>query len=327
MLWLTWRQHRAELVSALLLLAVLAVPLVVTGTALHAEYRSSGVAACVAAGGGSGCGGLVEAFLDRHTEWGNRFVWASFLPALAGVFIGAPLFAREFEYATWRLAVTQTVTRTRWLTVKIALVGAGVAAVTGLCAVLFTWWRTPLDEIGGRLRTAAFVVAAPSLMAVTLFAFALGVLAGVVLRRTIPAMVATLVGYVVVRISTEESLRPHYRTPLHRTTDPATEAGRDGADRLPVTDWTVGESWLDSAGRRLTEDEKADLLQRIYRGGGDVPDGVVADYLATHGMRHYTEYHPASSFWSFQAIEAGVFLGLAAVLLATTIWLVRRRIT
>jgi hypothetical protein len=220
------------------------------------------------------------------------------------------------------------VPRGRWLTVKIALVGAGVAGVAGLCAVLFTWWHTPLDEIGGRMRTAAFVVAAPSLMAVTLFAFAVGVLAGVVLRRTIPAMVATLITYVAVRITTEESIRPHYRSPLSRVTDPAAQAGRDdAADRLPTTDWTVDESWIDRAGHRLTDSEQTDLLHTIYRGSADVPDDVVANYLAKHGMRHYIEYHPDSSFWSFQAIEAAGYLGLAAALLVTTAWLVRRRIT
>lgn len=324
MLWLTWRQHRVELVSALLLLAVVAVPLVITGLDLHAEYRSSGVAECVAGGGDGGCVSLVEEYLDRHTEWGNRFVWVSFLPALAGVFIGAPLFAREFEHGTWRLVVTQTVTRTRWLTAKIALVGAGVVGVAGLCATLFTWWRTPLDEIGGRMRTAAFVVAAPSLMAVTLFAFALGVLAGIVLRRTIPAMVATLVTFVAVRIPTEESLRPHYLTPLSRITDPA----QDGeTDRLPTTDWTVDDGWIDSTGHRFTDAEKADVLHAIYHRSGDVPDNVVENYLAAHGIRRYAEYHPASSFWTFQAIEATVFVGLAASLLAAAVWSVRRRIT
>jgi hypothetical protein len=194
------------------------------------------------------------------------------------------------------------VTRTRWFTTKIALVGLGVVGVAGLCAVLFTWWRTPLDEIGGRMRTAAFVVAAPSLMAVTLFAFALGVLAGALLRRTIPAMVATLVTYLTVRITTEESLRAHYLTPRSRTTDPTA-----GADQLPRTDWTVTDAWVDSTGHRLTDSEKTDLLNTIYAGSGAAPDGVVEKYLAAHGMRHYTEYHPASSFWTFQAIEAALF--------------------
>jgi len=324
MLWLTWRQHRVEMISALVLLAALAIPLVITGLALHAEYQSSGVAECVAGGGGGGCAALVDAFLERHTEWGNRFVWVSFLPALAGVFIGAPLFAREFETGTWCLAVTQGVTRTRWLTAKITLVGGGVVGVAGLCAVLFTWWRTPLDEIGGRMRTAAFVVAAPSLMAVTLFAFALGVLAGALLRRTIPAMVATLVTYVTVRITTEESLRPHYRTPLSRTTDPTTNAG---TEQLPATDWTVNDGWVDSTGHHLTDAEKTDLLHTIYKGRSTPPDDLVDNYLATHGMRHYTEYHPDSSFWTFQTIEAALFLGTAVALFVGAAWLVRRRIT
>jgi hypothetical protein len=324
MLWLTWRQHRVELISALALLAVLATPLIITGLALHAEYHSSGAAACVTGGGDGGCAGLVDAFLERHTEWGNRFVWVSFLPALAGVFIGAPLFAREFEHGTWRLAVTQGVTRTRWLTAKLMLVGTGVAGVAALCAVLFTWWRAPLDEIGGRMHTASFVVAAPSLIAVTLFAFALGVLAGALLRRTIPAMVVTLVTYLIVRITTEESLRPHYRTPLSRTVDPATEGG---AGRLPSTDWAVHDGWIDSTGHHLTDAEKTDLLHTIYRGSNNPPDDVVDNYLAAHGMRHYTEYHPDSSFWGFQAIEAALFLGVTAALLVGTAWLVRRRIT
>ncbi|MGH3877497.1 MAG: hypothetical protein ACRDSK_10735 [Actinophytocola sp.] len=173
------------------------------------------------------------------------------------------------------------------------------------------------------MRTAAFVVAAPSLMAVTLFAFALGVLAGALLRRTIPAMVATLVTYLAVRITTEESLRAHYRTPLIRTTDP-----NAGADQLPLTDWTVtDDAWVDSSGHRLTDSEKTDLLNTIYQESGSAPDGVVEKYLAAHGRRHYTEYHPASGFWTFQAIEAALFLGLATALFLATAWLVRRRIT
>jgi len=39
-------------------------------------------------------------------------------PALLGIFWGAPLIARELETGTCRLAWNQSVTRTRWLTVK-----------------------------------------------------------------------------------------------------------------------------------------------------------------------------------------------------------------
>jgi hypothetical protein len=36
-------------------------------------------------------------------------------------------------------------------------------------------------------------------------------------------------------------------------------------------------------------------------------------------------YQPASRFWAFQGIETGIFVVLAAVLLAVTFWVLRRR--
>ncbi|MEU8004335.1 hypothetical protein AB0B66_24535 [Catellatospora sp. NPDC049111] len=193
---------------------------------MHAEYTADGVAACVAAPDGSGCGRLVAAFLDRHSEWGNRFIWATLLPALVGVFVGPPLLAREFEQGTWRLAFTQSVTRTRWLANRLALVGAGVAALALVLSALFTWWRGPLDAIDGhRLRTTSFVVAAPSLVGATMFAFAVGVLAGALLRRTIAAMGATLACYLAVRLPMEEAVRPYLLSPLVRVTEPGVAAG------------------------------------------------------------------------------------------------------
>lgn len=325
MLWLIWRQHRGELLAAALLLAVVAVPLIVTGVAMHQEYQSGGIGACVADPAGQrGCAQLVDQFLGRHTEWGNRLVWVTFLPALAGVFIGAPLLAREFEHGTWRLAFTQSVTRTRWLAAKLALVGAGVAVLACAFATLFTWWRAPLDELGGRLRTAAFIVAAPSLASLTLLAFAVGVLAGALLRRTIAAMAVTLAVFITLRLTMEEYLRPRYRTPLVRITDPTT---RPDIGWRPSTDWAVDNGWIDGSGQRLTDGRKSAIIRQIYDGNRPAQGSgnLVEQYMAEHGLRHYTEYHPGSSFWAFQAIESIWALGLAAVLLATTIWIVRRR--
>jgi hypothetical protein len=36
-------------------------------------------------------------------------------------------------------------------------------------------------------------------------------------------------------------------------------------------------------------------------------------------------FHPADRFWTFQAIEAAIFLGAAVPLLGLTVWVVRRR--
>jgi hypothetical protein len=327
MWWLTWRQHRVELLIAAALLALVAVPMVITGLALHDEYQSDGIAACVAdPASRAGCAELVASFVDRHRQASSRLIWAAFLPALAGVFVGAPLLAREFEHGTWRLAFTQTVTRTRWLTAKLAIVGAGAVLVAIAFAMLLTWWREPLDAIEGRMRAPAFMVAAPTLAAATLFAFALGVFAGALLRRTIAAMGVTLAAYLAVRIPMEEYGRPNYLTPLVRITDPETTP----TERAPRgTDWTVHTGWVDRSGRVLSDGEEGEIVHKVYSEGPTAYGSgtPIEAYLAEHGLRHYTAYHPGSRFWTLQAIESAWFLGAAVVLLALSVWLVRRRTT
>jgi hypothetical protein len=327
MLWLTWRQHRAELLIAATLLAAVAVLMIVTGVAIHDEFQRDGIAACLAdPASRGGCPQLVARFVDRHREASNRLIWVAFLPGLAGVFVGAPLLAREFEHGTWRLAFTQTVTRTRWLTAKLAIVGGGAVMAAAAFAALFTWWRAPFDAIEGRLRTPAFVVAAPSLCAVTLFAFAAGVFAGALLRRTIAAMGVTLAAFLAVRIPMEEYGRPHYRAPLVRITDPVTQPATTGPRS---TDWTVATGWVDRSGHVLSAGEEADIVHRVYSDGHTLyGDGTpIERYLAEHGLRHYTEYQPGGRFWTLQAIESAWFVGFAALLLVASVWLVRRRTT
>ena len=53
------------------------------------------------------------------------------VPVLIGMFWGAPLIARELETGTFRLAWTQSVSRVRWLLVKLGLVGLAAIVVAG----------------------------------------------------------------------------------------------------------------------------------------------------------------------------------------------------
>jgi hypothetical protein len=54
--------------------------------------------------------------------------------------------ARELETGTYRLAWTQSVTRTRWLAVKLGVVGLTSVAVAGLLSLMVTWWSSPIDR-------------------------------------------------------------------------------------------------------------------------------------------------------------------------------------
>ncbi|MBM7774629.1 hypothetical protein JOD54_004833 [Actinokineospora baliensis] len=323
MIWVTWRQHRATLLTAAFLLVAIAVPTLISGFAMHEQFRADGIAACVAdPSARAGCAQLAGQFAAQYGEWENRMVWVAFLPALIGVFVGAPLLAREFEHGTWRFAFTQGVSRTRWLVTQLAVVGIGAAVLALACSLLFNWWRQPLDAMSSPMRTAAFTVS-PALAALTLFALALGVFAGVLLRRTVIAMGLTLAVFLTVRITLEEKLRPHYLSPLVRTDAPGAPKA---SDELPPTDWILDEGLLSSAGHRLSDGEERAVLRQVYDDGTVREGGAALErYLAEHGLRHYTEYHPAGRYPAMLMIEFGLYLGLALVLFAAAAHLVRRR--
>ena len=51
----------------------------------------------------------------------------------------------------------------------------------------------------------------------------------------------------------------------------------------------------------------------------------VTQYLNQHGYTLWTSYQPGSRFWPFLWIEGGWLLALSVLLIAATVWLVRRR--
>src|SRR4029453_7285318 len=68
------------------------------------------------------------------------------LPALIGLFWGAPLLARELEAGTHRLVWNQSITRTRWLAVKLAVTGLAAMTAAGLGSLVVSWWANPIEK-------------------------------------------------------------------------------------------------------------------------------------------------------------------------------------
>ena len=148
------------------------------------------------------------------------------VPALLGVFWGAPLVANELETGTYRLAWTQSVTRKRWLVEKLGLVGLWSVAVAGLLSLIVTWWYSPLDRVNAnQFSSATFGMRDIAPIGYAVFAFALGLTVGVLIRRTLPAMGSTLVAFVAVRLAVTYWVRPHLVTPVRITT--AFRAGQE----------------------------------------------------------------------------------------------------
>ena len=283
MIWLTWRQSRVSLAVAAALLGLFALVLA--------------VAHPVSAGD-----------LSRHhlLEFLSTFLVA--VPALIGAFWGAPLIAAEMESGTYRLAWTQSVTRTRWLAFKVTLVGLAGVAVTEILSLMLTWWSTPGD-IAGRFSPGMFGERGIAPMGYTIFAFALGVTAGLLIRRTLPAMAATLAGFLVVRIAVQTWLRPHFAAPLTMSAPLTLENGSPLQAKPGV--WVLSSNFVNAENH---------IVDNITCNGSQQRGSCVTGY------HQIMTYQPAGRYWTFQTYELALFAGLGLILIGFCFWWTRHRV-
>ena len=180
-----------------------------------------------------------------------------------------------------------------------------------LVSAVVMWWRSPFDTLEGRMAPSGFDIEGLVVPAYALFALAVGVLAGLVFRRTVAAMTATLVVFAATRLIVL-LLRPHFMAPLHRIvvgTDSARQTG----------DWVLSDTLVDAGGRQITAGREDLAVLHAQQAGIDPHT-----YLVTLGWKRVISYQPAGRFWTFQVIEAGLFVALAAAVVLATLWLVRR---
>ena len=325
MTWLVWRQHRAQFSSGAALLAAFAVLLVITGVQVAAQYHSA-------------LGGLHRGpqlpnqgglFLGSHAV-GFLVIATLGTPVLVGLFWGAPLVAAEAEAGTTQFAWMQSVTRKRWLTVKIGWMLLAAAVWGGVISALVTWWSGPNNALQlNAFDPGRFDIMGIVPVAYSLFAMALGITAGALLRRTLPAMAVTLAGFIAVRAVIALWLRPHYMSAvtvtynvlqrLHaarlllaarvRASSARTASRSDGQHDVTVIDGIPPATSRPHA--------------RQTPGRQSHPPPSCAQALSH--FRGFLTYQPAGRYWAFQGIETGIFLVLAAALIAVTAVTLLRR--
>ena len=312
MAWVTWRQHRSQGLGALGLLVALAVAAVLTHLPIGSAFNRDSLSACVPPAARTGCDLIVPHFEGQFGGLVTATRFLALLPLLAGVFVGAPLIARELEFGTYRFAWTQGVSRRRWLLSKTALLAAGIVVAAGVASLVVMWWRSPFDALEGRIGPNGFDVEGIVVPAYALFALALGVLAGLVFRRTVAAMTATLVAFAATRFLVSDFVRPHFMAPLHRVIAATAAGGAPG-------DWVLSNTLVDAGGRRITAGREDLAVLHAQQAGIDPHT-----YILTLGWRRVISYQPAGRFWTFQLLEAGLYAGLAVALVVVALWLVRR---
>jgi hypothetical protein len=372
MIWLTWRQFRPQAIAAACALAAVAIVLVATRPGLSAGYTAAGLSACHAH-----CATAASIFLDRVGNFDKFLDFAGVLliivaPALMGLFWGAPLIAREVADGTHRIAWNQSVTRARWTIVKLGLVGLAAIATAGLLSLIVTWWTSPIDAAslaggsaqaatGGngvhvtfngfaeaRLDPVIFDARGVAPLGYAALAFALGVTAGVLLRRTLPAMAVTLVAFVAIQVLMPNFIRPHLLPPDHFTgpvniqhEQVSTNVG-NGLSTIQLAGsfsnpgaWVLSEAVITPSGSPASN--------VIMTSSGPVFTGLPSACTPTPGsgfnpvtcrnvlaalhLRQSVTYQPASRFWPLQWIETGIYLLLAAGLGWVCVWQVRRKRT
>ena len=330
MTWLVWRQYRISAAVSAALLAAFAVLVVITGLRMAAQFHAA-FGACLPAGscrfpvddvslGGGPMGFLVEFTLA--------------VPALGGMFAGAPLVAREIETGTGQFIWTQNITRRRWLAVKVGWLLLAAVAWGGAVTALVTWWSGPKNAAYlNAFAPGTFDVQGIMPIAYSLFAMALGIAAGTLIRRVLPALAVTLGGYFAVRLIIMGWVRQHYMTPVTTTFSIAANYLPKGAF------WLLDQGFRGPSGPLPLAPGNAAMVVGNGFPASDVPAACVTHgplggtqfgqatiaCLGRHGYTQYLTYQPAARYWPFQFIEAGIFVVLAAGLIALTFAVINRR--
>jgi ABC-type transport system involved in multi-copper enzyme maturation permease subunit len=317
MIRFSWLQFRAQAVTAAAALAAVVVVLAITSPHRQANFGVSNWLYTA---------GIVVLYLT---------------PAIIGIFWGAPLISRELETGTFRLAWTQSISRTRWVAVKLGLTALAAMATAGLLSLVVTWWSSPMDQrnpLGG-YRLSAVLFGARDLVPVgsTAFAFALGVTIGLLTRRAIPAIAISLAIFAAVLVAVPLWVRPHLIPPV-RTVSSLNLSNISVGSSFPEnslgvsTTVNIPGAWVYS--NQVTTPSGSTSLglapQACISGPANSPTaGPTSVCQAAIGRLHLRQvvvYQPGSRYWAFQWLETAIYLLLALLLAGFCTWWIDRRL-
>jgi hypothetical protein len=342
--WMTVRQHRIACLLLAIVFAFFAIRVLVSGIDLHGQYAVYQRHDCVIRLNAI-CGRLLGTATDWIAGYGGLVV----LPGLIGVFLGAPLVARQFETGSYRFSRTQGVSGARQLVVSLAVLGAAVVIVSCLLGLLAMWALAPWHRIARSYGTGLdywwpdyFNITAMTFPAFALLDFFLGVAVGAAIRRVVPAIAVALACVVAVAVfgtgfaavQSQDTLTGRLLAIAPAVMRASPVVGQQGnlagishgvpawAGRVrevpsypdgtpgPADSWQVSGWFSGPGGARMSAPAAQAMLNRIPVQVAQVPRRLDA-WLAAQNYGYWIRYQPARRYWLFQALEAAVLLALA----------------
>ncbi|MGI5149702.1 ABC transporter permease subunit [Plantactinospora sp. CA-294935] len=323
MIRMSLRQFRIQALAGAILLVLAAIYLLKLGADIRAAREPS----------------------QLPSQYGQTmlFLAAGFglIPALIGAFWGAPLIARELETGTHRLVWNQSVSRRRWLAVKLAVLALASIAGSGTLSALLTWAAAPVDQVAGdRFNALLFGARVVAPIGYAVFGFTFGAVTGLLVRRTLPAMAMVFLAVIAVQFVVPNLLRPHYmpaeRTTVSMSADAINQARSLGSitggpvvGGLQIPDaWVTDTSaLLTPEGRQLSDAAFDECLDNAPKTGASGRFGDTAVCLGKLNLHVELTYQPNRRFWPFQWIELALYLGFSSLLAVVGLWRVQRRVS
>jgi hypothetical protein len=310
---LVLKHHRFEVGSAAILGLLAAAAAVVINYRLNAIGVPAGCfERWLAAGpdGAGDCTGPVQAFAQiNEDEAGKLLAFMAVLPFIVGLLAGVSIVGRELESRTAQLGWALTPSRRRWLARQVGPILLVIVVVVALAAaaasVLETTRQPWYHSTFGDLSLHGWPVIGRAVAA-----FAIGLLVGAVVGRSLPALIVAAV--LCVGLLVLEGI----------VTNAWYQASYEVIDAVAANDGTFdgiyGESeWRTTDGQSIGDEAAFEL----------VPSGIADPiaWLTDNGYTRVTLGIPAARAGELAALETAGFLGVALVAGLITIPVVDRR--
>jgi|HubBroStandDraft_4_1064222.scaffolds.fasta_scaffold59057_2 hypothetical protein len=356
--WLAWRQHRKQFMIAGIFLLLFAAFMIPTGLNFWHTYQHA-LSTC---GNTNTCDQLSGELFQSSVDGLLMHlvpVAIMFVPILLGLFWGVPLLTKEYAEGTNKLVWTQSISRHKWLSVKLAWVLVGVAITAGAFSALDTWWSNTGNVLNlDRFQPLQFSSQGIAPVACAVFAVSLGIMFGAWFKRTMVALGITLFLLIAIALVVVPNfIRPNYVSPTIYTAalfnnatgeakgDPLSPQAPPNSGASLVVSGSLNSkngqpiSWSSPPQSCVVAIPNGDGVpaghhSAVIAKGGDIRDPIVSrnggpavDLTCLNNLGYHwtTKYQPSYRYWDFQRIEAGMYLVLSIIPLGATYWLVLRR--